>query len=131
MKGGYLLDTHYLIWWLQGDKRKLGKAWAFIASNRCFASSVSIWEMRQKEQTGRVRFDTPNLMSLLVAGGITEITLNSEHVETAFGLNAMHSDMHDRLLVATAKVSGLTFVTRDGEILERAAALLRGRMIEI
>jgi PIN domain nuclease of toxin-antitoxin system len=39
--------------------------------------------------------------------------------------------MHDRLLVATAKVAGLTFVTRDAQILERAAKHLRGRLMEI
>ena len=55
----------------------------------------------------------------------------SDLVEAAFALNAMHADFYDRLLVATAKVSGLTFVTRDGEILERAAAHLRGRLIEM
>ena len=48
MMDGYLLDTHFLIWWRQGNKRKLDNAKAFIEANKCFASPVSIWEMRQK-----------------------------------------------------------------------------------
>ena len=60
-----------------------------------------------------------------------EVPLASTHVEASFALNALHSDIYDRLLVATAKVSCLTFVTRDGEILELAATHLRGRLIEM
>lgn len=128
---GYLLDTHYLIWWRQADARKLGKAKAFIENNRCYVSPVSIWEMRQKQQTNRLKLPLGDLMEDLAQTGFVEVPLTSAHVETAFALNALHSDMHDRLLVATAKVAGLTFVTRDAQILERAAKHLRGRLMEI
>ena len=131
MMDGYLLDTHFLIWWRQGNARKLGKAKAFIEMNRCFASPVSIWEMRKKERSGQLKLPTGDLMADFARTGFIEMPLASTHVEAAFGLNAMHSDMHDRLLVATAKVSGLTLVTRDGEILERAAAILREQLIEM
>ena len=131
MMGGYLLDTHFLIWWRQGNTRKLGKAKAFIEANRCFASPVSIWEMRQKERSGQLKLPLGDLMEDFVRTGFVEVPLASTHVEAAFAFNALHSDMYDRLLVATAKVSGLTFVTRDGEILEKAAAQLRGRLIEM
>ena len=131
MMDGYLLDTHFLIWWRQGNTRKLGKAKAFIEANRCFASPVSIWEMRQKERSGQLKLPLGDLMEDFARTGFIEVPLASTHVEAAFALNALHSDMYDRLLVATAKVSGLTFVTRAGEILERAATLLRGRLIEM
>ena len=130
MMEGYLLDTHFLIWWRQGNTRKLGKAKAFIETNRCFASPVSIWEMRQKERSGQLKLPLGDLMEDFARTGFIEVPLASTHVEAAFALNALHSDMYDRLLVATAKDSGLTFVTRDGEILERAATILRGRLIE-
>ncbi len=131
MMDGYLLDTHFLIWWRQGNARKLGKAKAFIEANKCFVSPVSIWEMRQKERSGQLDLPPGDLMDDFSRTGFVEIPLASAHVETAFALNAMHADFYDRLLVATAKVSGLTFVTRDGEILQRAAAHSRGRMIEM
>jgi PIN domain nuclease of toxin-antitoxin system len=127
----YLLDTHYLIWWTEANARKLGKAKAFIETNRCYASPVSIWEMRQKERSSALRLPMNDLMNDFVQAGIVEVPLISQHVETAFALNDLHSDMHDRLLVATAKVSGLTLVTRDAQILERAAKHLRGRLMEI
>ena len=131
MMDGYLLDTHFLIWWRQGNTRKLGKAKAFIEANRCFASPVSIWEMRQKERSGQLKLPLGDLMDDFARTGFIEVPLVSAHVEAAYALNALHSDMYDRLLVATAKVSGLTFVTRDGEILERAGTHLRGRLIEM
>ena len=131
MMDGYLLDTHFLIWWRQGNTRKLGKAKAFIEANRCFASPVSIWEMRQKERSGQLKLPLGDLMEDFVRTGFIEVPLASTHIEAAFALNALHSDMYDRLLVATAKVSSLTFVTRDSEILERAAAHLRRRLIEM
>ena len=131
MMEGYLLDTHFLIWWRQGNTRKLGKAKAFIEANRCFASPVSIWEMRQKERSGQLKLPLGDLMEDFVRTSFIEVPLASTHIEAAFALDALHSDMYDRLLVATAKVSGLTFVTRDGEILERAETVLRGRLIEM
>ena len=131
MMDGYLLDTHFLIWWRQGNARKLGKAKAFIEANRCFASPVSIWEMRQKERSGQLKLPLGDLMDDFARTGFIEVPLVSAHVEAAYALNALHSDMYDRLLVATAKVSGLTFVTREGEILERAGTHLRGRLIEM
>ena len=131
MMDGYLLDTHFLIWWRQGNARKLGKAKAFIEAYRCFASPVSIWEMRQKERSGQLKLPLGDLMEDFARTGFIEVPLVSTYVEAAFALNALHADMYDRLLVATAKVSGLMFVTRDGEILERAADHLRGRLIEL
>ena len=131
MMDGYLLDTHFLIWWRQGNARKLGKAKAFIEANRCFASPVSIWEMRQKERDGQLKLPLGDLMEDFVRTGFIEVPLASTHIEAAFALNTLHLDTYDRLLVATAKVSGLTLATRDGEILERTAAHLRGRLIEM
>ena len=99
MMDGYLLDTHLLIWWRQGNARKLGKAKAFIETNRCLASPVSIWEMRQKERSGQLKLPPGDLMEDFVHTGFIEVPLASTYVEAAFALNSLHSDMYDRLLV--------------------------------
>jgi PIN domain nuclease of toxin-antitoxin system len=124
-----LLDTHFALWWLTGNTRKLGKAKEFIEKNHCWVSVASIWELRQKEKTGKLPLPLEDLKPLLEAQGFEVLDIKAEHVESAFGFNAMHDDMHDRLLVATAQCEGLQFLTRDGEILERAAPILGRRLL--
>jgi PIN domain nuclease of toxin-antitoxin system len=39
-----------------------------------------------------------------------------EHAEATVGLPALHRDPFDRLLVAQARIEGLTLVTRDPQV---------------
>ncbi|MGH8610261.1 MAG: type II toxin-antitoxin system VapC family toxin, partial [Gammaproteobacteria bacterium] len=57
----YLLDTHFIYWWMTGDRR-LGKAArTLIATTDCTVSVASLWEMLMRSSirplgvTGLVR----------------------------------------------------------------------------
>ena len=51
-----LLDTHVLIWWMQGSKRigPRAKTAMFEDQARLWLSAASIWEMAIKSVIGRV-----------------------------------------------------------------------------
>jgi PIN domain nuclease of toxin-antitoxin system len=51
-----LLDTHALLWWLDGDRRLSLKARRAIASdsNAILVSAVSAWEITTKARLGKL-----------------------------------------------------------------------------
>jgi PIN domain nuclease of toxin-antitoxin system len=127
----YLLDTHVVIWWLQ-DSKKLGReARRILATECCFVSVISVWEMITKQNTSQLRLPTGSLGELIVEQGFELLPLSTEHIETGLALNDLQGDPFDRLMVGIAKVDHLTLLTRDAQILERAAKHLRGRLMEI
>ncbi|AHM59896.1 hypothetical protein D770_08165 [Flammeovirgaceae bacterium 311] len=65
MDNSYLLDTHVLLWFLNGDEQLSIKARKAIADpqNRCFISIASLWEMAIKIKLGKLdlQFDFQEL----------------------------------------------------------------------
>jgi PIN domain nuclease of toxin-antitoxin system len=108
-----LLDTHVLIWWT-GDQRLSETAAAAISSpeNSVFVSAASVWEAEIKAAGGKL-----NLGGDLVRGvddsGFTELPVRFEHGRAAAHLPMHHRDPFDRMLIAQARIEGLTVVTRD------------------
>ena len=109
-----LIDTHYLLWWLD-DAPELGERAKEIISeptNIIFFSAASLWELRIKEGIGKV--DLPASFSDVLAQQAFEpLSVTAKHADALRGLPMHHRDPFDRLLVAQARVEGLTFLTRD------------------
>lgn len=109
-----LLDTHTLIWWLEGS-REIGKPVAAVlrsAENAKFISVVSIWEMRLKASLKKL--DLPKeLRAVLDEQPVEQLPALSDHAHAFGDLPLHHRDPFDRMLVAQALVEGLTLVTRD------------------
>ncbi len=55
----YLLDTHTLIWFFNGDLDLSDKAKQIIldTNNQIFASIVSVWELSIKVSLNKLKFD--------------------------------------------------------------------------
>jgi PIN domain nuclease of toxin-antitoxin system len=47
---------------------------------------------------------------------VTALALKSEHVDAVYSLPPIHQDPFDRILIAQAKVLGLTLLTTDSEL---------------
>jgi len=109
-----LLDTQVFLWWC-ADDRRLGEAEREAIrdeANDVFLSAASVWEMAIKQALGRLQ--VPERPSTVVARlGIDRLPITFEHAEATARLPAVHRDPFDRLLVAQAKVEGLTLVTTD------------------
>ena len=114
----YLLDTHTLLWFLQGDKKLSNKARQFIEnpSNEKFLSVASLWEIAIKVSLGklvlnksferlfpeRLHFNHIQILDITV-DSLTKLTTLSFH----------HRDPFDRLIIAQALVEGLPIIGAD------------------
>lgn len=80
-----------------------------------FVSAASIWEVEIKRALGRI--DAPeDLPAAVQDAGYTPLQITFEHALRAGRLPQIHGDPFDRMLVAQARVEGLTLATSDGEI---------------
>ena len=109
-----LLDTHILLWWLE-DNRKLSRAAVKLISspnNAVIVSAVSLWEMRIKEQIGKL--DLPkNLLTILSQQRFEQLPITFKDADEVARLPLFHTDPFDRMLIAQAIASKLTIVTHD------------------
>lgn len=109
-----LLDTHALLWMLEGDERV--PQWLIEAGETgnpvLLVSHVSIWEVAIKASLGRVEV-VDDLPSLLEEVGVNWLEITAEHVWGVKDLPFHHRDPFDRLLVAQALHEDLVVATSD------------------
>jgi len=108
-----LLDTHVFLWWRTNDRRLKAAARAAIATaDLVFVSAASAWEAALKVALGRLKI--PDTIEAGVeASGFDKLPITFAHAEAAARLPPHHLDPFDRLLVAQARIEGLTLVTHD------------------
>lgn len=114
-----LLDTHFLLWWL-GDDPLLGdRAREAISApeNLIFFSAASIWELRIKEGIGKIELPD-DFTDVVLAQAFEPLAVTVRHADALRALPLHHRDPFDRMLVAQARVEGLTILTRD-EVIPR------------
>jgi PIN domain nuclease of toxin-antitoxin system len=112
-----LLDTHALIWWLEGGAKLSPAARLAIANPEAtvLVSAASAWEIAIKQQAGKFR--VPDLVKdfqgRLQKEGFTELPISIEHAVKAGGLPGSHKDPFDRVLIAHSQVENAAMITRD------------------
>lgn len=126
-----LLDTHVLIWTLEGDTRRVGRRTRALlaraeARDAIRVSPVTLFELTALHTLGRIRLTRPpnEWTDEALANGrvrIAELTRAMAIEAGAIPREAM-ADPLDRLLVATARGLGATFLTSDHRILDYASA---------
>ena len=109
-----LLDTHTLLWWLDGGKLISEEARELIAlkENLVFVSVVSAWEIAIKRSIGKI-VCPGNLKQELENHAFELLAVSLEDTEVLAELPFHHRDPFDRMLVAQAKRENLTILTRD------------------
>lgn len=123
-----LLDTHVLLWWLQGDgplspdqRRTLGAA---NGDSPLRVSDISLWEIAMLQSLRRIQLRLPLRDWLEKAVAPPLVRRHGISPAIAAELAALpdwfHRDPADRVLVATARVLGATLLTQDRRILESA-----------
>ena len=112
-----LVDTHVLLWALEGDPNLGNATRESLADprNDVYVSSVSIWEISIKRALGKLRVPD-HLAATVETAGFSELPVAFVHAEQAGSLPRHHTDPFDRMLVAQAQVEGLTLVTADANI---------------
>ena len=109
-----LLDTHTLLWWLADHPTLSPRARAAIGEpeNGVFLSAVVVWEIRIKQSLGKLRLPRA-FGEALRSEAFIELPVTAEHAHALATLASHHRDPFDRMLIAQAKVEGLSIVTRD------------------
>jgi PIN domain nuclease of toxin-antitoxin system len=117
----FLLDTHVLLWAAEDPDRIPQRTRDLIedSANTLVFSVVSIWEVAIKFGLGRPGFDIEprGLRNGLVANGLQELLIDSEHAAGVSRLADLHRDPFDRLLLSQAIVEDATLLTADRAVL--------------
>lgn len=113
-----LLDTHALLWWLDGDRRLSRRARAAVADpdNTVFVSAASAWELATKARLGKLpgALDVASdLAGCLSRQDFLELPITVTHAQRAGGLRIDHRDPFDRMLIAQAQMEDLPLVTNE------------------
>ncbi|MDT3739268.1 MAG: type II toxin-antitoxin system VapC family toxin [Candidatus Kapabacteria bacterium] len=115
-----LLDTHTLIWFLNGENKLSANVLELITSesNRKFISIASLWEIAIKINLKKLSFDgnVNEIASLIDENGFEILQINIEHLKTYETLELIHRDPFDRILVAQAIVNNMSIITKDSNI---------------
>ncbi|MDP6525171.1 MAG: type II toxin-antitoxin system VapC family toxin [Kiritimatiellia bacterium] len=120
----YLLDTHVWIWAMEDPQRLPHNIQRelFQAGNLPIGLSViSAWEVSKKESIGKLKLSVPVRQWLASAIQEPFIALQPLSVDIAHESNQLpgefHRDPADQIIVATARLHGLTLITADRRIL--------------
>ena len=113
-----LLDTHAYYWWRADRKRLSGKARAAIEDrdNDVALSAATVWELAIKAHTKdweAARVLLLDLDAVMLADGMTPLSMSLAHAREAGTLPLVHRDPFDRMLVAQSRVEGLQIVSNE------------------
>ena len=130
MKAPLLLDTHALIWLMEGLSRLSRKARQLAEDaakdGLLRVSAISLWEIATLESKGRISFDRDCqtwINEMLASPGLHLVPLTPEIAVQSTRLpGTVHGDPADRILIATARVLNATLLTADTKIRDYAKA---------
>ena len=113
-----LLDTHALLWWLDGDRRLSQRARRLIDSDQTavLVSAASAWEICTKFRLGKLpgaAAVAADLMGCLDSQGFAPLSITVDHAQRAGSLPGPHRDPFDRVLIAQSQAEDLPLVTVD------------------
>ena len=112
-----LLDTHVLIWYLEGNQNLARPSRQLIldSNNSIFVSIASLWEIAIKTSVGKLKVSRSlsDILPVLYDQSIDVLQIMPGHVLQAATLAFHHRDPFDRMLIAQAQVEFLTVITHD------------------
>ena len=112
-----LLDTHILLWTLQGAPQlPLAAREQLDAADAIYVSSVSLWELSIKVGVGKLSLDLNGLEAALNELPFLPLPVTWAHAQATRRLPPLHKDPFDRMLVAQAISEPLTLLTHDAAL---------------
>ncbi|MBX3628552.1 MAG: type II toxin-antitoxin system VapC family toxin [Nitrosomonas sp.] len=113
-----ILDTHALLWWLDGDEHLsiAARNWISVANHTVFVSAVSAWEIVTKVRIGKL----PGAVEVvaqyhecLMTQGFTPLDISTDHALRAGSLPGFHRDPFDRMLIAQAQAIHVPLISNE------------------
>ena len=127
----FVLDTHSLVWLVEGDPR-LGRnarelAQAALQEDSLLVSAICFWEIAMLVRSGRLALavQTADWHRETLNRGILEAPVTGQIGILAGELVGLPGDPADRIITATAMVGNAILLTADQRILSWSGAVLR------
>lgn len=113
-----LLDTHVWLWMATDPDRLTPELRATLVEPETdvFLSAASVWELAIKHSTGKLKYTGNPAVQIPIHIGQTGVQLLSvtdAHALATLELPPHHRDPFDRILIAQARVDGMTVATAD------------------
>ena len=112
-----LLDTHILLWYLEGHGNLPETQRLKIEDrhNQVAVSAASLWEMTIKISIGKLELmdDLATIETTLHRQGILILPIQTAHLQRLLSLPFHHRDPFDRLIIAQALAEEMTLVSDD------------------
>ena len=120
-----LVDTHVLIWAVLEDAALPERFRAALSdpAAEIHVSAVSVWEVSIKRSLGKLAVPA-DLFDHAAASGCVALPITWNHARAVEALPPHHADPFDRMLIAQARVEGLTLLTADRAFSAYDVALL-------
>ena len=111
-----LVDTHILIWYIEGNERLIPSWRSMLADTRNLkmVSIASIWEIAIKTNLQKLNISYP--LDKLLPIEFQILDLQVSHLIAYQNLPLYHRDPFDRILVAQAQIEDLSIITLDPNI---------------
>jgi PIN domain nuclease of toxin-antitoxin system len=113
-----LLDTHTLLWWLDGDERlsMAARNWIAEPDHVVWVSAASAWEIATKVRIGKL----PGAVAVvdryhdcLSEQGFNALPITTDHALRAGSLPGAHRDPFDRMLIAQAQAENIALISNE------------------
>jgi len=114
-----LIDTHILIWFLEGNNllSKPRRQKIADSNNDVFVSITSLWEIAIKISIGKLTLNKPlaDVIKQIAAQDIEILPVLAEHTLRVSTLPFYHRDPFDRIIISQAQIENLPVMTDDHE----------------
>jgi PIN domain nuclease of toxin-antitoxin system len=122
-----LLDTHILIWFLEGNSLLSVKRQKLLSQtqNDVYLSIASLWELAIKISIGKITL-SKSLFQIIQQLGIENIEILPilpQHVLQIETMPFHHRDPFDRIIIAQGYVENLTILSDDTEFVNYSVKL--------
>jgi PIN domain nuclease of toxin-antitoxin system len=123
-----IVDTHILIWFLEGSPTLSKSRRQFIAAaeNEIFVSIASLWEMAIKISIGKLILAKPlsEVINQIAAENMEILPISTEHILRVSSLPFHHRDPFDRIIVAQSLIENLPIITDDAGFAQYSVKIL-------
>ena len=125
-----LLDTHIWVWYVENEPKRFSRKIeplieAAVQRGELLVSTISVWEIAMLESTRRIELSqdvrTWAGRALAFPGVRLKGLSPSIAIESTRLPGTLHRDPADRMLIATARLTGAALVTCDERILGYAS----------
>lgn len=123
-----LADTEAVIRFAVDDLPALARAAIADADNEVFVSAASVWEIATKHRIGKLTLPAavtaPGITRWIVEDGFGLLAVRGDHAELAGAMEIDHRDPWDRMILAQARIEGLTIIGSDRVFADSGAAVV-------